>query len=264
MNTSQKWIEYFMTNAREHRINWNQPTTITEAEKQQVIHSLQAWQLGETSDGSHLLCAATKYAHSIQEPDYTDAVILFIKEEQKHGENLGRYLDVVGEKRIKKNWGDTLFRKIRYFNTSMELWTLTVITVESAAQVYYQALKDATQCALLKEICHDILVDEAYHISFQTERMKIMYDAKSDVWKWLMNNFYLFFYFSTAIVIWMAHKKVFIAGGNTFRSYLRKMKYKYLRTLRKLALDNKAMPLTAERIMLFTAMRSASQPHKMN
>ena len=91
-----------------------------------------------------------------------------------------------------------------------------------------------------------------------------MYDAKSNAWKWLMNNLYLFFYFSTATVIWMAHKKVLIAGGNTFRSYLRKMKYKYLKILRKLALDNRTMPRAAEKIMLFTAVQSASQRHRMN
>ena len=264
MNTSEKWIAHFMANAREQRINWNLPPAITKTEKQQVIHSLQAWQLGETSDGSQLLCAAVEYARSVGEPAYIDAIALFIKEEQKHGENLGRYLDATGEKRVSKNWGDTLFRKIRHLNTSMEMWTLAVITVESAAQVYYQALHDATKCTLLKEICHDILLDEAYHISFQTERMKMMYDAKSKAWKWLMNNLYLFFYFSTALVIWMAHKKVFAAGGNTLRSYFRKMKYKYLRTLRKLALDNRSMPRTAEKIMLFSAIQSASQKHRMN
>ena len=264
MNLSEKWIAHFAANARERRINWNLKPTITETEKVQVIHSMQAWQLGETSDGSHLLCAATKYAHHIGEPEYIDAIRLFIKEEQKHGENLGCYLDAVGEQRVKKDWGDTLFRKIRYFNTSMELWTLTVITVESAAQVYYQALQEATQCHLLKEICHDILIDEAYHISFQTERMKMMYDAKCKAWKWLMNNFYFFFYFSTALVIWMAHKKVFIAGGNTFSSYLRKMKYKYKRTLRKLAADDKTTKLLTEDMMLFNAAQAASKQYKMN
>jgi hypothetical protein len=45
-------------------------------------------------------------------------------EEQKHGANLGRYLDGIGKKRIQKDWGDTLFRKVRHLNTSMESWTL--------------------------------------------------------------------------------------------------------------------------------------------
>jgi hypothetical protein len=35
----------------------------------------------------------------------------------------------------------------------METWTLAVIVVESAAQIFYQSLKDATGCRLLKQIC---------------------------------------------------------------------------------------------------------------
>ena len=113
--------------------------------------------MGETSDGHNLIRASTKYSARIDDLLYVDAVKLFIKEEQKHGNNLGKYLDAIGQPRIKKNWGDTMFRKIRYFNTRMELWTLAVITVENAAQVFYQSLKDASRCSLLKEICTDYL-----------------------------------------------------------------------------------------------------------
>lgn len=264
MNQSEKWIAHFTANLKEKRINWQQEPHITEEEKITLIPSLQAWQLGETSDGSNLLCAATRYACNISEPAYVDAMSLFIKEEQKHGENLGLYLDAIGEKRIRKNWGDSLFRYIRHLNTSMEIWTLTVITVECAAQVYYQSLKDATRCTLLKSICTDILTDEAYHISFQTERMQAMYEPKLRWKKWLLSNFYLFFYVCTALVIWMAHRKVFIAGGNTFRSYARKMKYKYLKTLKRLSAKSAKPQLIREDMMLFTMAQTIAKPHKLN
>ena len=67
---------------------------------------------------------------------------------------------------------------VRYFNTSMELWTITVIIVESAAQVFYQALHDATKCTLLQEICVDILKDEAHHIKFQNERLFVILNRR--------------------------------------------------------------------------------------
>src|SRR4051794_5221303 len=124
MNTSYKWVLYYTQNLRQQRINWNTITCITTKEKATIVHSLQAWQLGETSDGSQLLCAATKHAIAIGDPNYVDAVALFIKEEQKHGNNLGRYLDAIGERRIQKNWGDSLFRMARHINTSMEWFTL--------------------------------------------------------------------------------------------------------------------------------------------
>jgi len=106
---------------------------ITQNEIAVILPSLQAWQLGETSKSEHLIAVSTKYSHKINDPEYVSAVKLFIKEEQKHGNNLGRYLDKIQQPRVKKNWGDTLFRKVRYFNTSMETWTPAVIVVESAA-----------------------------------------------------------------------------------------------------------------------------------
>src|SRR5258706_12056790 len=117
MNTSKKWIGHFKANSTQQRINWELLPAIEPGEISAILHSLQAWQLGETSDGSHLLRASAMYAGKIGDPDYAEAVSLFIKEEQKHGNNLGKYIDLIGEQRIKNNWGDTLFRKIRYFNT---------------------------------------------------------------------------------------------------------------------------------------------------
>lgn len=246
MNTSYKWVLHFTQNLKHQRINWSTTPCITAAEKKAILHSLQAWQLGETSDGSQLLCAATKYAQSINEPAYVDAITLFIKEEQKHGNNLGKYLDAIGEQRIQQNWGDTLFRTIRHINLSMEWWTLAVITVESAAQVYYQCLKDATNCSLLKQVCTDILIDEAYHIDFQVERMKIIYNSKPGGLRWLRKQFYGLFYFTTTLTVWLAHKKVFKAGGNNFKRYFRKMTLKYIKTLGRV--DNKPVTNIAEGI----------------
>jgi len=234
MHTSNYWIGHFRANAWYKRVNWDQTPDITTAELAQILPSLQAWQLGETSEGLHLIAAATKYANKIGDPEYVEAVRLFIKEEQKHGNNLGRYLDTIGQPRVKHDWGDALFRRVRYFNTSMELWTIAVIIVESAAQIFYQSLKDATNCALLKEICTDILVDEAYHITFQTERLAIIYYAKPDLSKAWRRAAYKHFFRATTLLVWHGHKRVFTAGGNTFADYLRKMDLKYQKTLKKI------------------------------
>jgi hypothetical protein len=231
MKTSNQWISHFEASAKQHRIDWSLDTTISDKETSTILRSLQAWQLGETSDGKNLLKAATKYAAQIKDLAYIEALALFIKEEQKHGNNLGTYLDRIGKPRIKHDWGDTLFRKVRHFNTNMESWTLTVIIVESAAQIFYQSLKDATQCKLLKQICTDILIDEAYHITFQTERFAIILNNKTPFRRAVTHRLYFYFFFSIAIVVWMANKKLFRAGGNTFKRYMVKMKYKYNRIM---------------------------------
>jgi hypothetical protein len=231
MHSSHEWTEHFRSNAFNHRVDWTTHPAITPEQIKVIKRSLQAWQLGETSDGKNLIRAASKYASRIDDPDYVKAITLFIKEEQKHGENLGRYLDVIGEQRIQKDWGDTLFRKVRYLNTSMEIWTLAVLVVESTAQVFYQALKASTQCPLLRQICSDILIDEAYHIVFQVERMTVLFEEKDALAKWFIRPIYTCFYFGVALLVWFAHRRLFRAGGNTFKMYIRKMRYKYHKTL---------------------------------
>ncbi|MBE7174763.1 MAG: ferritin-like domain-containing protein [Mucilaginibacter polytrichastri] len=234
MISSQEWIRHFERNALEQRVNWSQPANISEAELAEILPSLQAWQLGETSDGANLIKAADRYSAAIGDPDYPAAIRLFIREEQKHGENLGRYLDRIARPRITKNWGDTLFRRVRYFNTSMEMWTLAVIIVESTAQIFYQSVKDATRCTLLKEICTDILIDEAYHITFQAERLAMIYHKKSLPAQRFRDPVYRYAFRAIALTVWYAHRRVFSAGGNTFPSFMRKMERKYRKLQRQL------------------------------
>lgn len=236
IQTSAYWVNQFSNNSKINRIDWTLKPEISEPEKQNILKSLQAWQLGETSEGTHLINASKKYAKAINDEEYLDAVKLFIKEEQKHGNNLGKYLDLIGEQRIKKDWGDSLFRKIRYFNTNMELWTIAVITVESAAQVFYQALKDATNCALLKQICTDILIDEASHITFQKERLYIIFSQKNAFSKWVSYHAYSCFFICTNLIIWFAHKKLFKAGKLNFSRYMTKIWFKLKKVTGKVVL----------------------------
>lgn len=234
MHNSMYWINYFTQNLKTQRIDWSISPTLTRTEKSNILKSLQAWQLGETSEGTNLVNAATKHAIQLNDPQYTDAIRLFIKEEQKHGNNLGQYIDLIGEQRIKKDWGDSLFRKIRGLNTHMEFWTIAVITVESTAQIFYQCLKDATECRLLKQICTDILIDEAAHITFQIERLSLLYNHKNIFMRTISYYFYTVFYFSTTLVVWFAHKRLFKAGKVNFSNYWLKMKLKFKKTIKKL------------------------------
>lgn len=238
MKTSQYWQQHFSNNLLVERIDWNLVPNLTHQQRQKVLSSIQAWQLGETSDGKHLIAASKKHALTTNDPHFLLAVQLFIKEEQKHGESLGKYLDKLGEKRIQKNWGDSLFRMVRYFNTNMELWTLSVITVESTAQVFYQSLKNSTQCSLLKQICTDILRDEAFHINFQFERLMLITRAKTDFSRFWRYYMYFIFYFATITLVYLAHRKVFRAGGNNFNRYFRKMNLKFNKTIKRVFRPN--------------------------
>ena len=232
IHSSHFWKNHFENNSTKQRIDWNLQPSLAGHEKSGILYSLKAWQLGETSDGSNLLAAAAKYSQRIDDPEYVNTIGLFIKEEQKHGNNLGKYLDRIGEPRMKKDWGDTLFRKIRHLNKSMQMWTITVIIVESAAQIFYQALHDATNCPLLKSICIDILIDEAHHIKFQNERMFTIFQQKKFYNKTVSLLFYSALFFATMHAIWFAHRKAFIAGNISRKIFMEQMNYKFFGSLR--------------------------------
>src|SRR5437870_3892829 len=101
MRTTAEWVGYFRTNAARWRpIPWQRGAEVTSAHLAAVARSLQAWQLGETSDGRHLRAAAARYADRVGDTDYTEAIDLFIREEQRHGELLGRFLDLSGVGRV--------------------------------------------------------------------------------------------------------------------------------------------------------------------
>jgi len=232
IHTSSYWQQHFKHNLTIQRVDWSIEPKLMNVERNDILYSLKAWQLGETSDGSHLLSAANKYARKIEDKDYVAAVKLFIKEEQKHGNNLGRYIDLIGEERLKKDWGDTLFRKIRYLNKSMELWTIAVIIVESAAQIFYEALREATDCELLQSICNDIMIDEAHHIKFQNERLFIIFQNKGFYNKALSIAAYSILFFGTIHAIWLGHGKALKAGGVNKSEFMRRMYYMFFKTIK--------------------------------
>jgi len=241
IHSSLFWENHFKENLTKQRVDWSINPSLSLTEKENILYSLQAWQLGETSEGLHLLAASKKYANAIGDANYVSAVELFIKEEQKHGNNLGKYIDQINEKRLRNDWGDTLFRKIRYFNTNMELWTIAVIIVESAAQVFYQTLNDATQCTLLRNICNDILIDEAHHIKFQNERLHIIFQQKSFYNKAFTLLLYSFLFFGTIHAVWFGHRKALKAGNVSKKVFMQQMYYKFFRTMQFIHKPNTAM-----------------------
>lgn len=220
MKTSHQWVTYFKQNLQKQRIDWNIKPSITPQECRNIIRSLQAWQLGETSDGSQLIKVATNYAEQIGDNHYLNAIRLFIQEEQKHGNNLGRYLDAIQYPRLKKDWGDSLFRKARHFNTSMEMWTITVIIIESFAQSFYHAISNATQCPLLQQICSDILKDEGPHIKFQLDRLCILNLNRNSLSTRIILQLYKLYAYVILITVWIANARVYKAGGYSFKNLL--------------------------------------------
>ena len=67
IHTSLFWKNHFENNLTKLRIDWSQLPEISGIEKENILYSLKAWQLGETSDGKHLLAAAEKHSANIKD-----------------------------------------------------------------------------------------------------------------------------------------------------------------------------------------------------
>ena len=219
---SGQWYEHYIRNAATRlRVPWERGVVLSRDERLAVSKSLQAWQLGETSDGRHLIAAARRYSQQQEDPLFVEVARQFIQEEQRHGADLGRFLDLAGIPRVRHNWGDTMFRALRYSLPSLEIWVTLVIMVETLALLFYRAVRDATGCRVLRRICSQILRDEVHHIRFQYERLAILHRRRP---RWLLRATYLIhrgLFTGIALAVWAGHQRALRAGGFTFGGYWR-------------------------------------------
>ena len=220
--TTAEWVAYFRANAaKDWPVLWDNGAEVTAEELHAIARSLQAWQLGETSEGRHLRAAAARYAERVGDADYPEAIDLFIREEQRHGEMLGRFLDLAGPGRVQADWGDYLFRAARYCVTDMETWTTPVIMVETLATVYYNAIRLATSSPILRTICTRILADEVPHVRFQCERLaELLRDRPRFAFRLTMGLQRLGF-LAVVLLVWLGHRRALRAGGYGWRRYWR-------------------------------------------
>ncbi len=220
--TTEAWLTYFRANAARHRpVPWEEGAGVTPEELLEIARSLQAWQLGETSEGGHLRAAAARYAARVGDPAYVTVIELFIREEQRHGELLGRFLDLAGVGRRTADWGDALFRAARYCVTDIEVWTTPVVMVETLAMIYYNAVRRATRSRVLREICGQILADEVPHVRFQCERLALLLRRRSGPGRRLTLLAQRLLFLVVVVLVWVGHRRALRAGGYSWRRFWR-------------------------------------------
>ena len=220
--STAEWLAYFRANAARRRpIPWQAGADVAASQLAAIARSLQAWQLGETSDGRHLRAAAACHAARVGDADLPAVIDLFIREEQRHGEMLGRFLDLAGPGRVKADWGDSLFRAARYCVTDMEAWTTPVVMVETLAVVYYNAIRRATDSPMLRAVCAQILADEGLHIRFQCERLAALLRGRPPWGRRLTMLCHRLFFLAVVVLVWAGHRRALRAGGYGWGNYWR-------------------------------------------
>lgn len=185
--------------------------TISQEEIAIIEKSIQQFQRGENSEGKHLI----QFAKESGFDDYYEAVVHFIREEQRHAMILGKWMKRHGIKKITSHWVDNVFRKLRRFS-NLENSIRILLTAEIIAAVYYKALKQATDSRTLKAICSQILIDEDTHLKFQCYTISHFQIRRSRI----LNFFYDFkqrvLMMGTLIVVWKEHNRVLKRGGYSF------------------------------------------------
>ncbi|MDB5349382.1 MAG: hypothetical protein JWN86_629 [Planctomycetota bacterium] len=218
--TSSQWTTYFRANAASLLpIPWDQGVMLSDEEKAAVASSIAEFQIGESSEGRHFLGRSRDYAIASGDEVYAEAARLFIAEEHRHARDLARVLDLAGMARISRSLSDSVFRFLRRI-LGLEVSISVLITAEILAQVYYEALREATGSAVLRVLCEQILNDEAEHVRFQAERLAILRSGRRPETLVILRLIHRLFFAATCLVVWRGHRRVFRRGGYGFHRFL--------------------------------------------
>jgi len=217
--TSAQWRDYFLYN-RETLLplDWFCAYYLTPTERATIAHSIRMFQLGESSEGCHLLRAARQEANQSGDRVYVEALKLLIAEEQRHAADLGQFMDLQRIARARKHWTDDWFRKLRRL-VNLEGAIVVLLSAELIATVYYKALQAATASPLLYQICRQILHDEAEHVVFQAAKLGILRQRRSPLYRWLAVAAHRLFFVIVVTIVWVDHHPTLQAGGYRWQRF---------------------------------------------
>ncbi|MBS1610803.1 MAG: hypothetical protein JSS70_19015 [Bacteroidetes bacterium] len=211
------WKKHFEEN-RSHfsDIDWQLQDQLSAAETKLIASSLQQFQKGENSEGKHLFA----YAKTFPDPLYIECIRLFICEEQMHARVLANFMRRYSIPTIKGHWVDSVFRQLRKL-AGIQNTIMILLIAEIISKLYYAALRKATHSELLQKICAQILKDEDYHISFQCFTLRLLFQHKSSLARFLIRTLYFILMSGTIAVVWLYHRNVLSKGGYSFWSFKR-------------------------------------------
>jgi hypothetical protein len=219
--TSAEWVAYYRSNAEALLpLPWERGAELTAAECRAVAASIQDFQLGESSEGANLMRAADAYARRSGDHRYSEAMTLFIREEQRHAGVLGCFLDAAGIPRLERSRLDSVFRWMRRL-AGLELFLCVLMTAELIGKVYYRALYHATGSPLLRRLCAQLLRDEIQHLRFHAERLASMRRRRRPLAMALTRLGHRLFLAGTCLAVWPKHRNALRAGGYTFGRFRR-------------------------------------------
>ena len=216
---SRKWLTHFsLRSMTAMHISSNPAAQLTDVERRTIAFSIQQFQLGENSSGSHLLQRGQQYGRAANDPLFAGALELFIKEEQQHSRYLAAFMESQCIPIVRKHWVDTVFRRLRVL-AGLELSLTVLVTAEFIAVPYYRALRAATNSPILKMICTRILDDEANHLRFQASMLSRVPGRRAEIAQSLFSILHRGFLQGTILLVWFEHRALFESAGYTFTRF---------------------------------------------
>ena len=217
--SNAEWTCYFRENlADTPDVPWSGTATLSDAERIAVAESIKIFQLGESGEGNHLLACTRRWIDKGGDPDYWDAVNLFLAEEHVHASLLGRFLRQEGEPLLRQQWSDRCFRFLRHL-AGLRTSVSVLVTAEILAQVYYLALMNATSSPVLQAICKRVLRDERSHVVFQHRHKQVLSHGWSPARRWAVNLMERALLEVAIRIVWHDHRSVFAAAEMDSLSY---------------------------------------------
>jgi hypothetical protein len=250
MRSTREWVEHFRQNrSRLLPIPWGRGAELSDEERAAITGSIQAFQLGESSEGRNLMRYARAWAARSGDADYVEAIGMLIAEEQRHARDLGRFMEMNGIPCIRRRWTDSVFRRRRNVIGTLEISIGVLVTAEIIAKVYYAALREASQSAVLRSICDQILRDEARHVEFQTEQLTKLQRGRAAPLLWATLALHeLLFAGATLVVAW-SHRRTLSRGGFGLRRFWSACRREFTSDVfgrHEVSTDTKSHPLTLE------------------
>lgn len=214
----QAWSAYFELNA-DHllSIDWEGEGPLRLEEIDWIFTSIRQFQRAFQTDGRQLLNGAHQYFEGKDADTYLTALGHYISEKRRHASLLERFMV---QKRIPKlsiHWLDTLFRGTRRtvgYGQGMAILGVA----EVIAQVYFEALKYATDSRILARVCDQILWDSTQHGHFMGCSLEFV-GAENERKKQRLLRYQRRLLRLAQPVLWWLHYEVLKASGFTYKRF---------------------------------------------
>lgn len=217
--TSADWMQHFQQRAATRpALPFEQGVALTDAERRDLLPSIAIFQRGESGSGRHLFRVAEQHARVCGDADYVPALRQFIAEENTHGAMLGEYLDAGNYPRLTDTWSDNGFRWVRHLS-GLELAVSVLVTAEVIAMVYYAALRKASNCPVLRELCTQVLDDEVFHLHFQGQRLGCLQRGRRPIAVRCTTLALTAMLEAAGRLVWSTHRRVFVRAELPFAQY---------------------------------------------